>query len=267
MAEPSEPDPMSRDEIASAESSWGEPNERTRAVDAALVRVARALDAAAMAHDRRRPRTVELPVESAAASLLEFEISGGGRWHFVEGSWDADGQRQSSRLLRPSLRGVARATRPDFDEALAVVVRDVEVACAEQIARDGGVVTSVPATQHTIEELLTAAFPSLTAEGRAAVRAVAAPLDVAAGTTLMTIGQPGRELVFLVDGCVTVETDHGDVVLAPGSVVGERAVLTGARRNATVHTLTDCVLLVVADHDLSALPEPVRDLLGAKQSL
>ena len=124
------------DEIAGGASAWSGPNERTASVDAALVRIVRALDATALHHEGKRPKKVEIVVESSGSSLLEFEVDHEGRWHLEEGSWVDEGRVQRARLLRPVVRGVARSTRPDFADALDTLVRDVEVACASRIAVD-----------------------------------------------------------------------------------------------------------------------------------
>ncbi|MEZ5249634.1 MAG: hypothetical protein R2713_10600 [Ilumatobacteraceae bacterium] len=110
-------DPGLRHEISEASSttsSWSGPNERTAFVDAALVRVVRALDAVASHH--ADGDQVELVVDTAAQSTLEFEVGNDGlvvRRGVVGGRVRA----QRSRLLRPVIRGVARASRPRFREA------------------------------------------------------------------------------------------------------------------------------------------------------
>jgi len=58
-------------------------------------------------------------------------------------------------------------------------------------------------------------------------------------------GQPGEELYLLLDGVLSVSVDNAPVgELGPGAVTGERAVLEGGRRTATVRALTDCVVAV-----------------------
>ena len=61
------------------------------------------------------------------------------------------------------------------------------------------------------------------------------------GRTLVEQGQPGAELFLLLDGVLEVEVD-GEVLaeLGPGAVVGERAVLEGGRRTATLRAVTRC---------------------------
>jgi hypothetical protein len=261
---PSVPSGGLRSEIASATSAWSGPNERTAAVDAALVRIARALDSAAVHHVGHRPKRLDLIVESSAQSILEFTVGIDGRWAFEDGSWVADGHVMQSRLLRPSIRGIARATRPDFESALADLVRDVEVACAERIAVDGGADGLAIGGPQTVDDLLEHAFAGLSKADRDALRSLASPVDVGAGTALMHRGASGDEAMFLLGGKVTVETTGGPIVLGPGSVVGERASLTGQPRDATVRALTDVVLLVIKASAIPSLPDAVREVLSNK---
>ena len=117
-----------------ASTGWAEPNERTAAVDAALVRCCLAADAVAVAVRGARG-DVTLEVASAGASQLHWEISRRGTWTFREGTWaDEFGRRLTTGLLRPTLQGIARAARPSYESALEVVVRDVELAAGELIA-------------------------------------------------------------------------------------------------------------------------------------
>ena len=261
-------DPGLRHEISEASattSSWSGPNERSAYVDAALVRVVRALDAVALHHTGRRPRRVEVVVDTAAQSTLEFEVGNDGRWSFDEGSWVDEGRAQRSRLLRPVIRGVARASRPEFREALDTLVQDVEIACAARIAADTEGLPSTPTVPgQSLEQLLEASFPGLSPADRDALRTVTTPLDLGAGTTLFVEGADGDEMLFLLGGTVGVETRAGLVRLGPGSVIGDRAPLSGTPRDATVRAITDVAVLVLHADEIAALPAAVRDALGAK---
>ena len=66
------------------------------------------------------------------------------------------------------------------------------------------------------------------------------------GQALMTQGEEGRELFLLLDGVVEVEVD-GDVVaeIGPGALLGERALLEGGTRTATVWATTPVRAVVV----------------------
>jgi hypothetical protein len=257
--------PDVRDEISGATSAWSGPNERTAFVDAALVRVVRALDAVALHHEGKRPKRVEVVVESSASSTLEFEVASDGRWSLDEGSWVDEGRLHRSRLLRPVLRGVARASRPAFRDALDVLVRDVEVACAARIAIDTeGDPAVPPVAGQTVDQLLEAVFADLSADDRTALRGATRALDLGAGTTLFVEGATGDEMLFLLGGTVAVDTRHGHVRLGPGSVVGERGPLSGKPRDATVRAITDVVVLVLRAADVESLPAQVRASLDAK---
>ncbi len=84
------------------------------------------------------------------------------------------------------------------------------------------------------------------------------------GHVLVEQGQLGRELYLLLDGVISVDVDGvslGD--LGPGAIVGERALLEGGRRTATLRAVTKA-RVAVADVDqidteaLAALSEGHR---------
>jgi hypothetical protein len=59
------------------------------------------------------------------------------------------------------------------------------------------------------------------------------------GETLVEQGTPGDELYLLFDGVLVVEVDGEPVgQVGPGSILGERAVLEGGQRKATLKALT-----------------------------
>ena len=71
--------------------------------------------------------------------------------------------------------------------------------------------------------------------------------ELAEGTELTREGDVGDELFVILDGMVSVEVggrDLGD--LGPGAVVGERALLEGGKRTATVRTITPVRVAVAA---------------------
>jgi Cyclic nucleotide-binding domain len=78
------------------------------------------------------------------------------------------------------------------------------------------------------------------------------------GEALMKQGEEGRELFLLLDGIVDVEVD-GEVVaeIGPGALLGERALLEGGERTATVWATTPVRVVVVPPEavDESALQE------------
>ncbi len=66
-----------------------------------------------------------------------------------------------------------------------------------------------------------------------------------AGTLLTQQGEPGDELYLVLDGVLEVQVDGERVAeIGPGAVLGERGVLEGGRRTATVRALTDCRIAV-----------------------
>ena len=70
------------------------------------------------------------------------------------------------------------------------------------------------------------------------------------GDSLVEQGQPGHEILLLLDGVVSVEVD-GDALaeIGPGAVLGERALLEGGTRTATLRAVTTCkVAAISGDH-------------------
>jgi hypothetical protein len=64
--------------------------------------------------------------------------------------------------------------------------------------------------------------------------------------TLVQQGEPGDELYLLLDGVLAVEVDGVEVAeIGPGAILGERAVLEGGRRMATLSARTRCRVAVV----------------------
>jgi len=78
------------------------------------------------------------------------------------------------------------------------------------------------------------------------------------GSALVTEGEEGRELFLLLDGVVDIEV-NGDRVaeIGPGALLGERALLEGGKRTATIWAKTPIRVAVVPQDaiDESALPE------------
>jgi hypothetical protein len=68
-----------------------------------------------------------------------------------------------------------------------------------------------------------------------------------AGETLVTQGEPGDELYLLLIGTLDVEVDGETVAqVGAGAIVGERAVLEGGRRTATLRAATPARVAVLA---------------------
>jgi hypothetical protein len=69
--------------------------------------------------------------------------------------------------------------------------------------------------------------------------------------TLTEQGQPGDSVFLLLDGVVAAEADGEPLaVFGPGAVLGERAVLEGGVRTATLRASTKCKVAVVSGEQL-----------------
>jgi hypothetical protein len=64
--------------------------------------------------------------------------------------------------------------------------------------------------------------------------------------TLVEQGAPGDELYLVLDGVLAVEIDGREVAeIGPGAIVGERALLEGGTRTATLRARTPCRIAVI----------------------
>src|ERR671935_3330264 len=85
---------------------------------------------------------------------------------------------------------------------------------------------------------------------------------LAAGETLVEQGERGDELYLLLDGVFAVEIDGEQVAeVGPGALVGERALLEGGTRKATLRAATPARVAVVPGDavDRAALEELAKD--------
>ncbi|HVA06764.1 MAG TPA: cyclic nucleotide-binding domain-containing protein [Acidimicrobiales bacterium] len=87
-----------------------------------------------------------------------------------------------------------------------------------------------------------------------------APLirKVRAGGVITEQGEEGSDLFLILDGVVGVEVDGESLAeLGPGALLGERAILEGGVRTATLRAITKCKLAVVPGDriDPAVLPE------------
>lgn len=81
------------------------------------------------------------------------------------------------------------------------------------------------------------------------------------GETLVEKGDQGNELFVLLDGVLEVDVD-GEIVaqVGPGAVQGERAILEGGQRTATLRALTKCrVAVATADQIAPATLHELRE--------
>jgi hypothetical protein len=251
--------------LSSGNSAWGRPNERTAYVDAALVRVCRAFDAVAnaVAGFGRRPKSRSVEIESVSGSLLQAHFSAEGHWRFESGSWTDSGLVHRSMLLRPTIRGVARATRPSHAEALTTLVADVDLVCAQMIYELGGKPLGQGIEQTDIATLIEGAFVLSPADIVTLLR-VGRVQEIGPGATIMHEGDPGQFVAFVVDGIVEVDLGDRMVLLKAGSVVGERAVVNRSVRSATVRAVTEATLVVVPESEVNMFPAGLRSALPRK---
>ncbi|MDQ1373209.1 MAG: hypothetical protein QOJ09_547 [Actinomycetota bacterium] len=78
------------------------------------------------------------------------------------------------------------------------------------------------------------------------------------GKALVEQGAEGDELYLLLDGVLSVEVNGEPLAdIGPGALLGERAILEGGTRTATLKAVTDCKVAVAsaADIDPAALAE------------
>jgi CRP-like cAMP-binding protein len=69
---------------------------------------------------------------------------------------------------------------------------------------------------------------------------------LAEGDDLVRFGDPGDDLYLLLDGVLVVIVDGTQLAeLGPGAVVGERAILEGGTRRATLRAVTPCRIAAV----------------------
>ena len=83
-------------------------------------------------------------------------------------------------------------------------------------------------------------------------------LRLEAGDVLVREGDPGDELFILLDGVLEVEVDEAVLArVGSGAILGERAVLEGGRRTATLRAVRSSRVGVFGAHmiDRAALAE------------
>jgi hypothetical protein len=71
------------------------------------------------------------------------------------------------------------------------------------------------------------------------------------GDRLVTQGDPGEDMFVILDGVVSVSVDDTELCLVgPGAVMGERGLLEGGRRTATVQAVTNCSVAVASADEI-----------------
>jgi CRP-like cAMP-binding protein len=95
------------------------------------------------------------------------------------------------------------------------------------------------------------AFAQLAPEHRAQLASVSCELDADSGSILVQEGDFGFVMFAILEGTADV-TRAGETVarLGPGDVFGERAILLGGRRAATVTATSPMKLITVMNRDV-----------------
>ena len=104
---------------------------------------------------------------------------------------------------------------------------------------------------------------ALSADDREAFVRLLKPVRFPAGTDIITEGDTGSDMYFLLEGSVEIirRTIFGDSFVCASlsdeqhSVFGEMALIDSDRRSATVRAQTDCDTLVITREDFTAYTE------------
>jgi Cyclic nucleotide-binding domain len=84
------------------------------------------------------------------------------------------------------------------------------------------------------------------------------------GETLVEQGAPGDELYLVLDGVLVVEIDGDEVAeIGPGAIVGEKALLEGGTRTATLRARTRCRIAVIPGELIDR--QELEDLAATRQ--
>jgi CRP-like cAMP-binding protein len=104
-------------------------------------------------------------------------------------------------------------------------------------------------------------FAGISTRELRAVSQVVDEIDVPAGYALTREGEPGRELLLIVDGGAEVSRDGVRINrVRDGDLVGEIAVLTRGSRTATVTTTRPTRAFVMTARDFWTLLERIPSL-------
>jgi Cyclic nucleotide-binding domain len=83
--------------------------------------------------------------------------------------------------------------------------------------------------------------------------------------TLMSQGEEGNELYLLLDGVLAVEIDGETVAeVGPGAILGERAVVEGGKRTATLRAVTPAKVVAASADDIE--PSALEELAGSRRN-
>lgn len=110
-------------------------------------------------------------------------------------------------------------------------------------------------------------FAGLSAHDREQLAGVCSEIDAEAGSTLVSEGDFGYSMFAILEGTADVLRDGQTVnTLREGEVFGERAILLGGRRQATVVARTPMKLITVMNRDVWRLEREAPALGEALRS-
>ncbi len=94
--------------------------------------------------------------------------------------------------------------------------------------------------------------------------ATSKPAGLEVDETLVEQGQPGNELYLLLDGVLAAEVDGETVAeIGPGAILGERALLEGGTRTATLRAVTPAKVITVPAEQID--PAALEELAGTRR--
>ncbi len=97
-------------------------------------------------------------------------------------------------------------------------------------------------------------FDDLSAKELKAIESLMAPLDISAGREFIKEGSPGGEAFLILEVQVSVWRDGRLIATrGPGTVIGEMALITGAKRAASVKAETDLETDALGRREFSTL--------------
>lgn len=103
-------------------------------------------------------------------------------------------------------------------------------------------------------------FAALSGDQTAQLTRLLRPMLSFPGDTIITKGEPGTCMYFLVSGAIEVRTGQGPLLRGSGEFFGELALLSNAPRNADVVALGFCSLLILDKRDFHALLDTSAEL-------
>jgi hypothetical protein len=95
--------------------------------------------------------------------------------------------------------------------------------------------------------------------------AASKPIRLDIDATVTEQGEPGNELYLLLDGVLAVEVDGETVAeIGPGAILGERAVVEGGKRTATLRAVTPAKVVAIAADQVD--PSALEQLAGSRRN-